>query len=36
VARERYAWPSLAARVAQTYTGAREAREGDAGVLAGA
>jgi glycosyltransferase involved in cell wall biosynthesis len=36
VARERYAWPALATRVAQTYAGAREAREGDAGVLAGA
>jgi glycosyltransferase involved in cell wall biosynthesis len=35
VARARYAWPALAARVARVYEGAREARDGDHGVLAG-
>jgi hypothetical protein len=36
VALERYAWPALAARVAQIYAGALGAPEGGRGVLAGA
>ena len=36
VARERYAWPSLAARVGRAYAAAQGAPEGEHGVLAGA
>jgi glycosyltransferase involved in cell wall biosynthesis len=36
VARERYAWPALAARVARVYDAAQATRDGGGGVLAGA